>query len=103
MSPQRRRGRRGKQTESLQKQLLGVALATGLILLAAAVAMQFTPEMDWGPGDFLLAGVLIFGAGAIAMMGCRQVRSTGHRVGVAIAVAFCLGLVWAELAVGLFN
>jgi hypothetical protein len=87
----------------MRRPLLGVALITALLLLVPAVAMQFTREVAWGPGDFLVAGVLLFGAGAVAVLGVRQVRSTGQRVAVVLAVAFGLALVWAELAVGLFN
>lgn len=90
-------------TSSLRKPLRFVALATALLLLAAAVAMQFTSEMSWGPGDFLVAGLLLFGAGAMAVLGLRQVSSTGPRVAVVLGVVCGLGLIWAELAVGLFD
>jgi aminoglycoside 6'-N-acetyltransferase I len=90
-------------TPSLQKPLLVVALGTVLVLLIPAVAMQFTSELNWSAGDFLVAGLLLFGAGAIAVMGLNQVRSTRYRVAVVLAVACGLGLIWAELAVGLFS
>jgi peptidoglycan/LPS O-acetylase OafA/YrhL len=88
---------------SLQKPLLVVALGTALLLLVPAVAMQFSAEMAWGPGDFLVAGLLLFSAGAIAVLGLRHARSTSHRIAVVLAVACGLGLIWAELAVGLFS
>lgn len=90
-------------TPSLQKPLRVVAFGTALLLLIPAVAMQFTSEVNWGPGDFLVAGLLLFGAGAIAVMGLNRVRRTGHRLAVVLAVACGLGLIWAELAVGLFD
>lgn len=86
-----------------QKPLLAVALATAMLLLVPAVAMQFTPEVSWGPGDFVVAGVLLFGAGAATVFGFRHVRGTGRRAALALAVASGLALVWAELAVGLFS
>lgn len=88
---------------TLKKPLLGVALATAILLLVPALAMHFTSEVDWGPGDFVVAGVLLFSAGAAAVTGLRHVRGTGRRLGLVFAVAFCLALVWAELAVGLFD
>lgn len=88
---------------TLKKPLLGVALATALVLLVPALAMLFTEEVAWGPGDFVVAGVLLFGAGAAAVMGLRQVRGTGRRIGLIFAIAVSLALVWAELAVGLFE
>jgi hypothetical protein len=88
---------------TLKKPLLGVALATALLLLVPALAMHFTAEVAWGPGDFVVAGVLLFGAGAAAVMGLRHVRGTGRRIGVIFTIAFGLAVVWAELAVGLFD
>lgn len=85
-----------------EKPLLAVALATAMLLLVPAVAMQFTSEVSWGPGDFVVAGVLLFGAGTATVVGFRHVRGTGRRAALAFAIAFGLALVWAELAVGLF-
>ena len=90
-------------TSTLHKPLLGVALATALLLLVPAVAMQFTSEVSWGPGDFIVAGMLLFGAGAATVIAFRHVRGTGRRAAVTLAIAFCLAVVWAELAVGLFH
>lgn len=87
---------------ALKKPLFGVAIVTALLLLVPAVAMQFTAEVGWGPGDFVVAGVLLFGAGATIVLGLRQVSRTSHRVALVLAVVFGLALVWAELAVGLF-
>ena len=88
---------------TLQKPLLGVALATALLLLVPAVAMQFTTEVAWGPGDFVIAGVLLFSAGAATVLARRQIRSAGRRAAITFVIAFCLVLIWAELAVGLFH
>lgn len=87
----------------LRTSLLGVAIATALLLLVPAVAMQFTSEVSWGPGDFIVAGVLLFGAGALTVLGLRHVTGIGQRVAVIGGIAFGLALVWAELAVGLFT
>jgi hypothetical protein len=37
--------------------------ATGLLLLLPLVAMQFTEEVDWGVGDFVIFGSLLVAAG----------------------------------------
>lgn len=90
-------------TATLKKPLLGVAAATALLLVAQAVAMQFSSEVSWGPGDFVLAAVLLFGAGALVVLGLAHVKGTAKRAAVVIGVFFGLALVWAELAVGLFS
>jgi hypothetical protein len=88
---------------TLKKLLLGVAVATALLLLVPALAMLFTSEVAWGPGDFVVAGLLLFGAGAAAVTGLRHVQGIGRRAGLIFVIALCLALVWTELAVGLFD
>ena len=88
---------------NLQKPLLGVGLVALLLLLVPAAAMQFTSEIAWGPGDFVVAWVLLFGAGSAAVLGFSQVRGSRHRAALIFAIASGLALVWAELAIGLFT
>lgn len=71
--------------------------------MVPAIAMQFTPEVSWGPGDFVVAGALLFGTGALAVLGLDHVRATGKRIALIVGLAVGLALVWAELAVGLFT
>ena len=72
------------------------------IALVPAIAMQFTSEVPWGPGDFVVAGGLLLGTGAFAVLGLDHVSSTGKRIGLIVGLALGLALVWAELAVGTF-
>lgn len=88
---------------SLRKPLVVVAAATALLLLLPAIAMQLTPEVSWGPGDFMAAGALLFGTGVLAVLGFSHFKSTGQRIALVIGLALGLALVWAELAVGLFT
>lgn len=88
---------------SLRGAALGVAVVTALLLMVPAVAMQVTHEVAWGPGDFVVAAVLLYGAGLLGVLAVRRVRGLPQRVAVAAAVLCGLALVWAELAVGLFD
>lgn len=91
-------------TVKLQKSLAGVALATVLLLAVPAIAMQFDAQFAWGPGDFLLAAVLLFGAGSLIVLGLGFVTGAGRRAALVGGVALALAVVWAELAaVGLFH
>ena len=81
--------------------LLGLA-ATG-ILLVPLIAMQFTEEVNWNLMDFLIAGLLLFGAGAILEIAFRTITKRVHRIIAGLLVLFSLLLVWAELAVGIFG
>lgn len=88
---------------SLRKPLLGVALATCLLLLVPAVAMRFTNEVSWGPGDFAAAATLLLTAGTLMVLAARRFSSTAHRASAIALLALAFLIVWAELAVGLFH
>lgn len=87
----------------IAKSLQRVALTTIGLLLVPFVAMRFTAEVNWGPGDFLVAGGLLCAAGTVYSL--ASPRITGARGRVVLASAVLLGLVvlWVELAVGLFR
>ena len=87
----------------IARPLLTVAAMTGLLLLVPLAAMQITDEVRWGPGDFLVAGCLLFGTGAGLVVISRSVKRRAHRVSLMAAVLLVLAVVWAELAVGIFN
>lgn len=89
-------------TASIKKPLVGVAVATALLLLIPAVAMRFTAEVTWGPGDFAAAAALLFAAGTAAVIAAR-IGHRVHRRAMLALIATALLLVWAELAVGLFH
>ncbi|WAT18635.1 hypothetical protein OZN62_03375 [Aurantiacibacter sp. MUD11] len=81
--------------------LAGWGLAAALLLLPA-IAMQFTDEVAWGPGDFVVMGGLLLGLGAAIELFFRLPLSGTLRL-AAVAAAFGVFLlVWAELAVGIF-
>jgi uncharacterized membrane protein len=77
--------------------------ATLTVLLVPFIAMQFTSEVNWSPGDFLVAGVLLFGAALLADLALRKIRSKGKRMAVVAIILMALMLVWIELAVGIFG
>ena len=77
-----------------------VALGTALLLLIPAVAMKFTTEVNWTPADFAVAGLLLIGAGLAYVLVARMGSNGSYRLGVGVAVAAGLLLVWGNLAVG---
>ena len=80
-----------------------VLLATLAILLVPAVAMRFTHEVNWGPGDFLVGGALLSGTGLAWVLARRRIAGTAGRVLLGGLLALGLLLVWAELAVGILH
>ena len=76
----------------------GVAAA---LLALPAVAMRFTPEVNWTGGDFVAAAVML----GLPLLGYDAVsaRSEGfaYRAGAALALLAAFLLVWIDLAVGI--
>ncbi len=87
----------------LRRKIILVALGTVLILMVPLVAMQFSDEVDWGGGDFLIMGTLVFGTGLAYLLISRMSDSVAYRAAVAIAVVAGLLLVWVNLAVGIIG
>lgn len=83
--------------------MVGFAIATALILLVPLAAMQFTAEVRWTPLDFIVAGILLFGAGMTYVWVSSKGSNSAYRVAAGVAVASALLLVWVNLAVGLIG
>jgi hypothetical protein len=77
--------------------------AVAIILAAPAVAMPFTREVNWTTSDFVFAGGLLIGGGALIELVAWRVRNPLIRIGVSLFVIALVGLVWAEAAVGIFH
>ena len=81
------------------------AVATGLVLLVPLVMTildRHKAEGDgwrWGPGDFLVMGGLLFAAGLSYDFASGRLPRRGSRIGVGVAIACVVFVVWVELAV----
>lgn len=73
-----------------------------LALLAPLIAMQFTPEVAWTGSDFLFAGVLLIGGGALIESSLAFVKRRSLALAVCAAVVLAVLLIWADGAVGVF-
>jgi hypothetical protein len=80
-----------------------VVLGVGAVLLVPLVAMQFTHEVNWTAFDFAVAAVLLLAAGSSYVAISRQVKPQRKRTLAKIALVLGFLLLWAELAVGVFN
>jgi hypothetical protein len=74
-----------------------------VLLLLPLIAMQFTDEVNWMPGDFSAAALLL-GATGVAMEAVfRKSTNWTYRIAGGIAAGSGLLLVWAVLAVGIIG
>lgn len=94
---------KSKKTDILTQNVifLWIAAVTGLILLVPLVAMQFSEDVAWTLSDFVVMGILLFGAGSIFVLMARMLPK--RRLAVGIGVAIVLAWLYVELAVGLFT
>lgn len=87
--------------KTLVQKLVALAVGIGLLLLVPLVAMQFSDEVVWTLTDFVTAAALLFGTGLAHLL--LTLSAPRRRLPVAVALLVVLGLVWAELAVGVFG
>ena len=85
------------------KRLKIILFIIALLLLIPFVAMQFTEEVNWQAGDFVVASVLLLGTGLLCELVLRNVTKTSYRIVLCMTILVLLFLIWAELAVGLFG
>lgn len=88
---------------SVMNSIIKIVLVTGLVLLIPLLGNRYVEGWNWRLNDFIVAGILIFGVGLLFQLICNKVNNRAHRVILVIALALVLILVWADLAVGIFN
>lgn len=89
------------------KNIIRIAIGTGVILLIPLVLTLLGSGVDgegfhWTLGDFVVIGVLLFGTGLIYELITSKVDKR-YRVFIGVVLLAVLLLVWADLAVGIFN
>lgn len=74
-----------------------------LVLLIPLVAMRFTDEVRWTPGDFAVAAALMVAVGVPMELTVRRSTVAAYRAGVGVALGAALLLVWINGAVGILG
>lgn len=90
-----------KAIAATKPRLLPIAIVTIGLLLIPLITMQLSDEVVWGPLDFVVMGILIFGTGLLVDMALRKAGK--YRVPTAIGIVTVFLWIWAELAVGVFT
>lgn len=87
-----------------QNKRLVTILATAMaLLLIPLIAMNFTNEVRWEIFDFVVAGILLGGAGLSLEFILRKIKPLRYRILFGLVLFLVLLLIWAELAVGIFG
>lgn len=98
------------QTISSPKgRIIRIAAGVGIILLIPLVLTILNPNShfnggsgggaDWGPGDFLIMGILLFLTGVTIDYAARHITNASHRLFAVGVIVAALLIIWIELAV----
>lgn len=86
-----------------KKNIIRPVVGTAVLLMVPFIAMQFSGEMAWSPFDFLVAGVLLLGAGFAFELATSRAGSPVQRLAAGLAIGTALLLLWVNLAVGIMG
>lgn len=85
------------------KDFSGVFLGTACILLIPLISMQFTSEVNWQIGDFIVAAIMLSGVGITYKLIARKRITVIYKCALGLALFAGIFLIWANLAVGLIG
>ena len=78
-------------------------LLVAALVVAPAIAMRYTTEVDWTASDFVFAIVLLGGTGLAIELLMRLRDNTVYRIAAALSALSTLFLIWSNLAVGIIG
>lgn len=73
------------------------------LLVLPAVAMQFTREVQWSVGDFMIAAAMFGVLGLGIELTVRATRNSRYRAGAAVALLTGFLVIWVNGAVGIIG
>ncbi|RPG55610.1 MAG: hypothetical protein CBC56_004900 [Flavobacteriales bacterium TMED96] len=85
----------------IRKYILLISLL--LLLLIPLVGMQYSNEVKWSLNDFIIMGVILLSFGIILNKIIYHVGAFNKKIILISTLIILFFLLWAELAVGLFN
>ena len=65
--------------------------------------MQFSDQVNWSLGDFVVMGLLLLVVGIGMSLIVRRTSSFQNRAAYILVLILAFLLIWAELAVGIFG
>ena len=78
-----------------------IVLATVVVLLIPLIAMQFTKQVSWQIGDFIVAGALLLSSGFCYEIVTKKSSNKVKKTFIGVTIFASLALVWASLAIDL--
>ena len=87
----------------MQRNIRRIAMVTGLLLLIPLFGNMFVAGWNWSPVDFVIWGMMVFGAGLAFELVSRRGGTTMYRAAVGVACLTGFFLVWVNAAVGIIG
>ncbi|MFS4418766.1 hypothetical protein [Maribacter sp. 2307ULW6-5] len=92
-----------KRLVEQNKRLAIILTCATALLFVPLLGMALTDEIHWKTLDFIVAGALLYGSGLTLEFILRKIKTKRNRLLLILGLFLVLVLVWAELAVGVFN
>lgn len=89
--------------KSMKSSAAKIGSATFGFLAIVFIIMQFTEEVNWQIGDFIIAAFLITTILSALELIRIKVKSKNKRIALIIFAIISFLLIWIELAVGIFE
>lgn len=74
-----------------------------LILLLPLIGMFFSNEINWSFFDFIVMGILILSLSFSIKQVLKSTKNINYRILIIALILILFLLIWAELAVGVFD
>ena len=74
-----------------------------LILLLPLIGMFFSNEINWSFFDFIIMGILILSLSFSIKQVLKATKNINYRILIIALILILFLLIWAELAVGVFD
>ncbi len=86
-----------------RKRILWMLAGIGGLLSIPLIAMQFTEEVNWQLGDFLIMGAVLLGLGLLYEFIAQRSENTVYKAAFAIGLLGAFLLFWVNAAVGIIG
>ncbi|OIQ30441.1 MAG: hypothetical protein BM564_03480 [Bacteroidetes bacterium MedPE-SWsnd-G2] len=86
-----------------RKGIIRLAIVVLGILSIPLIAMQFTEEVNWNVTDFIVAGIILTVFFFVINYIITHLKNSKYKYGYLVLSVIFFILLWAELAVGIFN
>jgi hypothetical protein len=74
-----------------------------LLLLLPLIGMFFSNEINWSFFDFIIMGILILSLSFSIKQVLKTTKNINYRILIIAVILILFLLIWAELAVGVFD